>query len=89
MAEERRVIMTAELFNTVLLVCILGLLMSFISAQMIFNYVLFRQSETRMDYAIIGAIVGNPTAQEFLDLRKEKNPQRNSNGKNGNHKSGK
>lgn len=78
----RRVLITNELFNTVLLVVILGLVMAFISAQMIFNYILYRQSETRMDYAIIGAIVGNPIAQEFLDIRKEKHPQRNNNGKN-------
>ena len=69
--KEKRILMTVEWFNTMLLVMILALLMSFISGQMVFNYVLYKQSETRMDYTIIGAIVGNPIAQEFLEIRRE------------------
>lgn len=82
--KEKRVIISVELFNTILHVVILALLLSFISAQMIFNYVIYKQSETRLDYALIGAIIGNPTAQQFLDIRKEKAPMRGS--KNGNGK---
>ena len=74
--KEKRVIISIELLNTILHIVVVALLLSFISAQMIFNYVLFKQSETRLDYALIGAIIGNPTAQEFLDIRKEKQPAR-------------
>lgn len=82
--KEKRVIMSQEMFNTMMLIVIVAMLSAFISAQMIFNYVIYKQSETRLDYALIGAIIGNPTAQQFLEIRKEKASMRNS--KNGNGK---